>query len=215
MRRLRLLRASLTTLVTSLFLGVAMGLFAPAALAHGDLVDGSPGPGDSLAPGGVVVALEFDELAEDGRALIAILDAGGDPIAVGPAQTTADATAVCATTDPLEPGVHTLEYSATSDDGDLIRGKYSFEVVAEGDRPDNDLTAACSDLSMDPPGEAQTLDEMGTGGFPVFLPYLLGALLVIALALVVRRIRTDRALENESSAGHGQTDREGASDPEV
>lgn len=218
MRRLRLLRAPLATLLTTLFLGVVMGLLAPGALAHGDLVDGTPGPGDSLAPGGEVVALEFDELAEDGRTLIAILDAGGEPIAVGAAQTTADARVVCASTSPLESGVHTLEYSVTSNDGDLIRGKYSFEVNAEGDSADSadsDITAACTDLSLDPAGEAQTLDEMGTGGFPTFLPYLLAALLVVALALVVRRIRADRTLESDSSTGEGETNREGAPDPQL
>lgn len=193
MRRLRLLR---NTLTVTLIIGVMAFVLAPAALAHGDLVDGSPGPGDALAPGSERVALAFDELAQDGRALVAVLDADGDPIAVGPAQTTADARAVCAATAPLETGVHTLEYSVTSNDGDLIRGKYTFEIAVDGDpqdTADNDDLAACSDLTLAPPGEAQTLDEMGTGSFPTFLPYVLVALLVIALGLVVRRVRADRA----------------------
>ncbi len=213
MRRLRLLTAPLAALVIALLLGGLTGFLAPA-FAHGELVDGSPGPGDALAPGGELVALEFNELAENGRALIAITDSTDEPVAVGAAQTTADAGAICAATAPLEVGVYRLEYSATSNDGDLIRGSYTYEVVADGDAPANQITEACSDLELQAPGDAETLDEMGTGKFPTFLPYLLGVLLVIALGLVVRRVRADRR-EGEPRSTGGQPNPEDRPDAQL
>lgn len=213
MCRLRRLKAAACGLIVALLVSATMGLTITAAHAHGNLVDGSPGPGDALGTGGEQIALRFDELAENGRALIAVVDAADEPVPVGAAQTTANAEAVCASIAPLREGIYTLEYSVTSNDGDLIRGKYSFEITADGDPPDNDITATCSDLTLDPPGEAQTIDEMGTGAFPSWLLYLLGGLLVIALGLVVRRVIADRSIGVDEDSAEGQSHGHGGPDP--
>lgn len=163
-------------------------LFAAPASAHGDLVDGSPGPGDSVTPGVSMVQLEFKALDADRPALIAILGPDEKPIPVGQARIQQDAF-VCAKSDALEPGVHTIEYSVSATDGHLLASRFSFEVSSTGTAP---ATTVCDASTLADPGQAQTLAEMTNSGLPGWLiPLLVGAA-ALSVAGVVLRIRHDR-----------------------
>lgn len=164
---------------------------APAAHAHGGLEVGSPGPGDTSAAGSTVVALRFDVIAGDRGAFVAVLDAEERPLPVGPA-VVVDDRLVCAATAPLEPGVHTIEYAVTDDDGHPQQARYTFEVTNDGDPVDPD---ACAEQDLPAPGEAMTLAEQQEAAEePVDLRLVLGVGVVVAAAaaLFARRLLRDR-----------------------
>ncbi len=167
---------------------LVLALAAPAS-AHGDLVDGSPGPGDDVGAGATTVRLEFTALDPDAVPLVAVLDEAGDPLAVGDA-TAADPRTVCAATAPLTAGVHTIEYSVVGEDGHRKTGRYQFQVSAEGAEVE---PGSCAGLDLAPAEEARTIAELGGGGgLPGWLLWLLGALVALSASLVVLRVRSDR-----------------------
>lgn len=185
MRRLLLTRsgAALSALVL-----VLLVLVPAPAQAHGDLVEGSPGPGDDVAVGTDVLRLEFTELAPDSRPLVAVRDAAGDPVAVGVASY-GDAATICARSAPLPAGITTIDYSVLSDDGDRQEGSYTFEVSSRGAVAE---PGVCDGVDLAAPGEARTLEGMGSGTVPTGVLYGLGGLAVVAMGLVVLRVRSDR-----------------------
>ena len=176
-------------LLSVLTLGLLV-LAAGPALAHGALVDGSPGPGDDVATGASSIELEFSSVATDSNPLVAVLDPDDDPVAVGIAVTSGDAT-VCARVDPLEPGVYTIDYSVASGDGHRQAGRYQFEVSDDGEPV---VPGACEGMKLSAPGEARTLEQMCGGGLlPAWTLWSLGGLAVVMAGLVVVRVRADRA----------------------
>ena len=104
-------------------------IIAPAAYAHTGLERGSPGPGDTVRPGGELIALTFERIDPKAPHEIALLDADEQAQPVG-AALAVDNTTVCARVDPLDVGIHAIAYSVTSADGHLVRGTYEFEVVS-------------------------------------------------------------------------------------
>jgi len=168
-------------------------LAAGPASAHGDLAAGSPGPGDAVPAGTDLLRLDFDGLADDGRAFVALLDDEGRPVAVGDATVLDDRTA-CATTAPLEPGVYDVEYLLDADDGHTFDGRYSFEALADSTSQPTDDPAPgpCAEADLAPATEARTLADFGSSGLPTWVPVGLGVLAVGAVGLVVARVRRDR-----------------------
>ena len=187
MRRLLLKRAARSAAGIALACGLMALSIAPAS-AHGDLVEGSPGPGDDVAIGTTSVRLAFTALDPDSVPLVAILDPAGDPVAVG-SPSLADNQTICSISAPLAAGVHTLEYSVLSDDGDRQRATYTFSVSSAGAAAE---PGACAGLTLGEPGKAMTLEETGSGTVPVAVLYGLGGLAVLTAGLVVLRIRADR-----------------------
>lgn len=199
MRRLLLRRTP--RLVAALALACALLAWSvgPAA-AHGDLVDGSPGPGDDVEVGSTSVRLAFTALNPGTVPLVAILGPDGDAVAVG-AASLADEQTICATSAPLVAGVHTLEYSVLSDDGDRQTGRYTFAVSATGTPAD---LQDCAGRDLAEPGRAMTLQEMGSGSVPIGVLYGLGGLAVLTAGLVILRVRSDRhGAEPEEPATEG------------
>jgi len=183
----RLLLRSFALLATIL---TACTLAAVPASAHGDLVDGSPGPGDDVAVGTTVLRLEFTALDTGGTPLVAMRGPSGDLLPVGEA-TYGEKGTVCALTAPLEAGVHELTYSVISDDGDRQTGTYSFEVSETGAPSD---PGACASPALEEPGpeDAQTIEQKSSGTLPTGVLYGLGGLAVLVGGLLVLRIRSDR-----------------------
>ena len=171
-------------------------LLAAPATAHGDLVGGSPGPGDDVRPGGTVIQLEFADLDPEQRAYIAVAGPDDAPIPVGRASITGESM-VCARSEPLEQGVHTLDYSATSTDGHRLSGRFTFEVSSDGSAP---ATGGCDEAELAAPGQAQTLVEMTIGGVPGWLIPVLILLAVLAAGGVLLRIRHDRRQADAADA---------------
>ena len=171
-----------------LLVGSTVVLAGPAA-AHGALVDGSPGPGDEVAPRTSVIRLDFASVGESGPAYVALRDAADRPVAVGAARVVGDRT-VCARSSALVPGVHTLDYSVVSGDGHRLSGRYRFEVTSPARAAD---PGSCAGVDLARPGAAETLEEMTTPSTPTSFYYGLGALVVVSGGLVLWRVRRDRA----------------------
>lgn len=161
---------------------------AAAAAAHSDLVDGSPGPGDAVAPGSEVVRLDFDALRADGHALVAVLQDDGDPVPVGEATVVRDRV-VCARTAPLSAGVHTVEYLVTLADGHTLTSSYQFEASSGAARA---APGVCTRAAMDDPGEAQTLEQMRAWQLPAWVLVAAGGMAVLSAVAAAVRIVRDR-----------------------
>ena len=128
---------------------------ATPALAHGGLQDGSPGPGDTVGAGSSVVRLEFLDLAPDQPAFVSVLGPDVEPRRVGEA-VVVDGNTVCARTEPLAAGVHTLQYSvADATDGREIRN-YQFEVTETGSPTE---AGACSGAELPEATLAATIED--------------------------------------------------------
>ncbi len=187
----------LAVVLAGLLGGAGLALAGPAA-AHGDLESASPGPGDDVTPGSTVVTLQMPLVDQDATPLVAITDPAGDPVAVGTA-VAVSGERVCAETAPLTAGVHTLDYTVPSTDGDRATGRYQFEVSAGGGQVS---APECDEARLSAPEEAETLGEMSGGGAPAWVgtalvPGLV-ALAVVAGVLVVVRVRRDRRAEPEA-----------------
>ncbi len=170
---------------------LALGLVALAAFpasAHGALVGGSPGPGDDVVVGTTVLRLEFTELDLDSSPLVAVRGPDDEPVAVGRASF-GDLGTICARSDPLEEGVTTIDYSVLSLDGDRQTGSYTFEVSRGGTETG---PATCDASTLARPGDAQSLEQMGSGSVPTVVLYVLAGLAVLAAGLLVLRVRSDR-----------------------
>ena len=187
----------LALLLAALLGGATLALAGPAS-AHGDLETASPGPGDDVAPGSTVVTLQLPEVDEDAEPLVAITDDDDEPVAVGTA-VAVSGDRVCARTDPLTEGVHTLEYAVLSTDGDRATGRYQFEVSSGGDPAS---APQCDGAGLAAPGQAETLTDMQGAGTPAWVSTALVpglvALALVAGVLVVLRVRRDRAEPEES-----------------
>ncbi len=185
----RLLLSSLPRSASALASAGGLVILSRAsASAHGDLVDGSPGPGDDIAVGTTSVRLDVTALDPDTMPLVAILDPAGNPVAVGTASLSDEQT-LRATSAPLSAGVHTLDYSVLSDDGDRQNGEFTVAVSSSGLAVE---PQDCADPRLAEPGEARTLEEMASGTVPVAVPYGLGGLAMLTAGLVILRVRADR-----------------------
>ncbi|CAM3285927.1 copper resistance CopC family protein [Nocardioides dubius] len=184
-----------------------IGLAAPAlivagtstAWAHTTLLDGSPGPGDKVAPGAEVIALRFGEaLDPSGKNEIALLDADDKGLPISAAKTATDASYLCARIDALEPGVHTIRYDVTSEDGHPVRGNYEFEVAEGGEQAD---PMACDVSTLDEPADAKSLSDQEQDDFPMWAVWLLAGVAVLAAALAaVAVVRSRREDDDEDDA---------------
>lgn len=145
--------------------GVAAVLLVPVtpALAHGGLRDGSPGPGDVVAAGSSLVRLEFLDLAPGESAHVSVLGPDVEPRRVSEAVVVDSGTGstVCARTEPLELGVHTMQYSVVdAADGREIRN-YQFEVTADGAPTD---AGACAGVELPEATVAATIEDRVAAG---------------------------------------------------
>lgn len=124
MRRLRVLSARAAL---PLCLG-ALLLSGTPAYAHSALKDGSPGPGDSVAPGADVIGLAFAPLKAGTAPRLSLVGPDGTQVPVGK-PVLADGSVVCAAVAAMPAGINTLSYTVTSADGDEQSSAFQFEVV--------------------------------------------------------------------------------------
>ncbi|MPY49844.1 copper resistance CopC family protein [Streptomyces acidicola] len=155
-------------LLITLLVVCAGALSAPTpALAHTTLLRGSPGPGDSVAPGLKVMALTFGPLLEPSPDAVGITGPSGTEVASGAPVVVSDGgdggdgdgnDTLCLAVDALdEPGTYTVSYSLRSADGDPLESAFQFAV----DKSAGAATAApeCSGKTLPDPGTAS-----GTAG---------------------------------------------------
>ncbi len=177
-------------LLTSVVAAAAMLIAAPVAYAHTGLERGSPGPGDTVRPGGELLALTFERIDPQAPHEIALMGPDEQALPVGAALAVNSST-VCARVDPLDLGIHTIAYSVTSADGHLVRGTYQFEVVTGGDRS---RPGPCASTSLAAPTTGRGIEGLDTNGVPRIVVWLSLAtcVAVVSAALVTLRRRRRR-----------------------
>ena len=179
-------------------------IIAPAAYAHTGLERGSPGPGDTVRPGGELIALTFERIDPEASHEIALLDADEQAQPVGAAHAVDDTT-VCARVDPLDVGIHAIAYSVTSPDGHLVRGTYEFEVATGGvhSRP-----GPCGSAQLAAPTAPRTIDSLDTRGPPLTVVWISLAVCVVVVGAAVITLR--RRSTGPAAVGRGPDSRNGS-----
>lgn len=187
MRRLLLTLAALAGLLL---------LAVPPAAAHGDVTGGSPAPGAALAPGTTLLRVDFSGLNGEAPVALALYDDRDRPLRVGDAA--AVGSSLCARTEVLDPGVHTVAYLATGGDGHPVEGRYEFEVARGGEKSD---AGSCDAGALAAPEEARTLEDASSGGLPGWAPWAVGTVAVVGAAAVAGRVRHDRRPDRDARPG--------------
>ena len=162
----RPLRTALGAVVTTLLVLLGAG----TALAHSGLNLATPGPGETAEAGVDRIEMDFaGALDESKPPRIEVKDpAGADQVSGDP-----DVSANHATVhmEPLKPGLHTVKYTTTFDDGHTTEGGYYLNVAPA------------------PPGES------GSSSYTTWLAFGGGAvivvLLIVVIALIPRRSKSD------------------------
>jgi copper transport protein len=121
--RWRFIAASAAALAVSL---VVVGWATPAA-AHADLISSTPADGSIVDEAPSEISLDFTEGVDVQDNGIRLLDAGGTPVALGPAKADG-ATATVPIDAELERGSYVVAWRAVSADGHPIRGAFTFSV---------------------------------------------------------------------------------------
>jgi copper transport protein len=107
---------------------VLCGLLPLAALGHAKLLSTVPAMGEQLAVAPKQMTLAFNEAVQIG---VLKLSAGGKDVPIKLDRDAAAAATVTVTLPPLPPATYQVQWSAlTVDDGHVVKGTFSFVVVA-------------------------------------------------------------------------------------
>lgn len=177
-------------------IGLALGVAAPAS-AHAALVATDPAADTTLATAPPTVSATFSEVLDGPSTEIALTDAAGTLIAIGP-----PAFDGATFTQPMRyslPGSYTLAFRVISEDGHRVDGAVHFTVEdIPADLVDADAAARSADLdatgSTDPAASdaASAKGSGGTGTAAIIASAAMAALAVAAGAVWLRRRRTTR-----------------------
>ena len=161
---------ALRVAAAALLLAGLLVLPSPPASAHGALVDGSPGPGRRRALRHAMLRLEFTDLDPDKTPLVAVLDAAGDPVAVGDA--------AFAEPRPSAPGPPPWRRASTRS---TTPWSPTTGTARPGATPSRSPPAAtpcrptsCNGVDPAPAEEARTLADLGGSGLPTWVIWLSG-----------------------------------------
>ncbi|MBP6015654.1 MAG: copper resistance protein CopC [Candidatus Promineofilum sp.] len=135
-----------------LSLVVWAGSVVRPALAHGDLVAAEPEPGAQLAESPAEIRLTFSEPVADGSRIVVLGDDFGQVGGLVPQFNPEVPEQVYTPLPPLEPGVYTVQWAATSDDGHEVSGSYSFSVGLVADATRAGGAAAATSAASRPAG---------------------------------------------------------------
>lgn len=180
-------RARITTALAGVFTLLALAA-APGASAHATLMSTDPADGAVLDEAPQRVAATFNEPMQDTFAAMTVVGPEGNLWSTGEAEV--DGPVVSVAVKPLGPaGTYTANYRATSADGHVVQGSWSFELsVAGAGEPGPPATVpADSDESTD---SADSDGVAAESDVPVWVFVLIAALIVSGgLFWVVRRQR--------------------------
>lgn len=172
-------------LLASMALGVVVAAAAPAG-AHGDIQATDPAAKATVRRAPRSVAITFTE-APTAQAVLNVTDGCKRDVGQGVEVAGATATVRVATG---QPGKWQVSYRVVSSlDGHQTQGRYAFTVAGKKDcTPDEDPTDDPGDgPTQAAPGDTDETGDTGdSSGAPV-IPIALGAVALVAVALVVRR----------------------------
>jgi copper transport protein len=152
-------RRALPVLVGALVgLGLALRLGSPPpALAHASLLSESPRDGERLPATPAAIILDFDEPVGIGPDAVRLVDAGGAPIALPPAESAGRQ--VVQRLPPLADGWYFATWTVISSDGHIVHGAIAFAVGnAPGPPPSLPMSG---DLGGLPIAAARALGDLG------------------------------------------------------
>ncbi|MGE2692856.1 copper resistance CopC family protein [Mycolicibacterium pulveris] len=165
----RLLAAALLTVT------LAAGSLAAAAgaAAHATRIAADPAENAELTESPAAVAATFNEAMQPQFAAMTVVGPDGNLWSTG--EPTVDGAVVSVGVRPLgPPGTYTVNYRATSADGHVISGSWSFELTVAG--------------TGTPGPSATAADEPGDDAFPMW-PLYVGVVVIVGGAVLwaVRR----------------------------
>jgi methionine-rich copper-binding protein CopC len=169
-------------------IAVAIGLLAVAltyagpSFAHATRVASDPTENAELAQTPARVSATFNEAMQAQFAAMTVI--GPDSAQWSQGQPSVDGAVISIGVREGGPaGVYTVNYRATSADGHVVSGKWSYRVTAAGPGTASSVPAQ-SPVVTPPPATA----DAGSDGLPVW-PFAVGATVVVALGAVwaVRR----------------------------
>ncbi|MFD4640022.1 copper resistance protein CopC [Lentzea sp. NPDC058436] len=161
--------------------------FVVPAQAHAELKSSNPASGATLEAPPKTIELVFSESISlpDGDA-ITITGADGAKVPVTQANAVDSTITATLDTSAAKSGVHTVDWSAKSADGDTVTGKFTFTMTvpaptSSAAAPTTTTTSAPA--STTPPSAAP--DE--SGGVPIWVWLLIALVVVVGVILLVRR----------------------------
>jgi copper resistance protein C len=188
---------------------VALGLmFAPAAVAHDQLISSSPEDGAELDQQPDWLELEFSGEIQELGSEIQVMENGERDVSAGEIAVEGT-TLTSALPDDLKPGEYTVIWRVVSSDGHPISGEFTFTLKDEGgaggavessDGPETGLGLGAGAVDEEPQqsgedrGELESGDAQNTaGGMSTPMIVLLGvgalAIVVMVVLLLVRKNR--------------------------
>lgn len=154
---------------------VTLGNAGPAA-AHAARIASDPAENASLSQAPARVVATFNEEMQSEFAAMTVVGPDGNLWSEGEPQV--DGAVVSVAVRPLGPaGTYTVNYRATSADGHVVSGSWSFQLTVAGSGsagPAADAAPAPADTSGTPAGD---------GGIPVW-PFYVGAVLIVGAGAV-------------------------------
>jgi copper resistance protein C len=179
---------SKSILVPLMAIFFAVGLFIPSSVAHDQLVDINPGPGDSIPAGEAILTLTFNnELlsvpGSDNAEVIAKLQGTDEWI---PAVVSINSRELKATLVLLQPGEYQINWKVVSSDGHPITGETTLRVqesevsIPETDTPEPFPTEETATVEQEQPGSDLT-------GFYFGLAMVILGAVFAPIGLVMRR----------------------------
>lgn len=155
----RLLSPALGAVLTALLALLSAG----TALAHSGLNVASPGPGETAQAGVDRIEMDFAGALDESRPpRIEVKDPAGSDKVSGDVEVSGNHLTVHI--EALKPGLHTVKYQTTFDDGHATEGGYYLNVAPA------------------PPGESDS------GGYTFWLAVVGGAVIVVLLLVVIALI---------------------------
>jgi methionine-rich copper-binding protein CopC len=174
-------------LVVAVTLGLTVGALgsAASAWAHAARIASDPAENTELARPPATVSATFNEAMQSQFAAMTVIGPDGDQWSE--ADVTVDGAVISVPVRPGGPaGEYTVNYRATSADGHVVTGSWSYRVLAAG-TPDAAGTPAPASPAA-PPAAAPAETDGSDGGVPVW-PFAAAAAVLVAAAAVwaVRR----------------------------
>jgi methionine-rich copper-binding protein CopC len=170
---------------------------ASPALAHNELESSNPDKGATLDTAPTAVVLTFAEALIEGEATFIVTGPDGADASGGPAKLSGSTATVPFT--PTAAGAYTVTYKVIADDGDVSNSSFRFTLTAaavpsaRASAAPAASSASAASASAATSAAASTPAASTTGSGGPWWPYLVGALvliaIVVALILVVRRRR--------------------------
>lgn len=157
---------------------VAVGTLGNAgvAVAHAALIASDPVENASLPQAPAKVSATFNEEMQPQFAAMTVVGPDGNLWSTGEPEV--DGTIVSVGVRPLGPsGTYTVNYRATSADGHVVSGSWSFQLTVAG-------TGAAGPPAATAPAPADASDTSADdGGIPVW-PFYVGAVLIVGAGVV-------------------------------